>query len=256
MNNIPENILQQVADAPFLAGIGEYTDDEIKTAWTGTVLWHGEARSFEDRLRAFLAALPRRESPALAEAIARAEKAESNAAVNYGMLLAARVRAEEAEKEHDALKSFQLGILRPIAEMPETVPDGCFMVFGWQAGGKYWAIGEAKSAFDTHFAILRLPAPEATPPAEPEPAAQVPLVDLEQDDFKPGTWIEFPDGTRGEIDFVHRDRVHVGGLLKERTFTELRKSGCRINTSLPDTGRWDANAWRPCSKPAGKEVAK
>lgn len=105
MNNVPENILQQVADAafekigvqcykadrraviqhaldnpalaPLLAGgIGEYTDKEILHAWNHRE-YRGGKMSTTRNLRAFLAALPRRENTALADAIARAEKAEA-----------------------------------------------------------------------------------------------------------------------------------------------------------------------------------
>ena len=126
-----QRVLDNPALAPFLAGVGEYTDEEIRAAWT--VLLYGEARSFEDRLRAFLAALPRRESPSIAEAIARAAEAEEKCAILQSqvdnadtnleqMRLVWKSEADKLKNELSTLKSSQLGILRPIAEMPETVP--------------------------------------------------------------------------------------------------------------------------------------
>jgi hypothetical protein len=55
----------------------------------------------------------------------------------------------------------QLGILRPIAEMPETVPDGLIAVTGGKDSDGNWTLGDYADRLDTHFAILRLPAAEA-----------------------------------------------------------------------------------------------
>lgn len=174
----------------------------------------------------------------------------------------------------------QLGILRPIAEMPETVPEGCFMVSGWQASGKYWMMNGAKHRGDTHFAILRLPGAEATPPAEcpishtdknkefqdaagycmicgadwPEPAAHVPLG---PEDCPPGTVFRCDNDHWFQALYASPLGVCINnlGLPVQHKWHELAERW-QINTSLPDTGRWDKEAWRDCSKPAGKEVAK
>jgi hypothetical protein len=221
--NIPENILQQVADAafkalniiylasdpingeyqadyrraviqhaisnpafaPFLAGgIGEYTDMEIADAWRSANL----TMPFVSEIKRFLSALPRRESPALAEASARAEK---------------------AEKELAAIKS-------------------------------------------------SLPAAEATLSAEPETDAQVPLG---PEDCPPGSVFTF--GAKAlwitplcvASDGVGFPETEPNNPLIQKFSFELLQEAAKINTSISDTGRWDANAWRPCSKP-GKEVAK
>lgn len=229
--NIPENILQQVADAafdqspssplscvpsgtnwkrqpnirraviqhaitnpalaPFLAeGGGKYTDEELL-----------EASNKADRmrltgfnwLRAFLAALPRRESPALAEATPPAEVAiiEEQAWVDP---VCGCIRSPDAPKDSPC------PICNPAAQVPlgpEDVPPGSVI------RGQNWAIDWGKC----WLAVL-----ETTPTG------------------------------------VHCNRGD------EYRFTSLH-FGWQINTSIPDTGRWDKDAWRPCSKP-GKEVAK
>lgn len=184
--NIPQDTLQQVADAAF--GNSQLAWGHASPA-RRAVIQHAITNP---ALAPFLSALPRRKSPALAEAT-------------------------------------------PPAEV---------------------AIIEEQAWVDPVCGCIRSPdAPKDSPCPICNPAAQVPQVDLEQDDFKPGTWIEYPCGARGEVEYVRKDRVKVRGLAEQDTFTDLRLNGCRMNTSIPDTGRWDATAWRPCSKP-GKEVAK
>jgi len=152
-------------------------------------------------------------------------------------------RAEKAEKELSA----QLGILRPIAEMPETVPEGCFMVSGWQASGKYWMMNGAKHRGDTHFAILRLPGAEAMPPAEPEPAAQVPLG---PEDCPPGSVFRNAEVCWYNVKYVLDNCVCIDINGRNTLYyQDLKTERWQINTSFPDTGRWDKDAWRPCSKP-------
>lgn len=287
MNNIPEHILQQVADAPFLAGgIGEYTDEELRSAWSAAE----ETNTLGIRwLRAFLAALPRRESPALAQAIARAEKAEAGLTslkeerdeLDKDLLALLRVlnsydttdgvetarywkntfeklidERNNAQAELAALKSSPLGILRPIAEMPETVPEGCMAVFRWRDDFGSWVTGINKPT-NGFFAILRLPDAEFTPPAEF--AAQVPLG---PEDCPPGSVFTFGAAAVWvtplcvSSDGVGFPDTEPNKPLIQKFSFELLQEVAKINTSLPDTGRWDANAWRDCSKPAGKEVAK
>jgi hypothetical protein len=141
--------------------------------------------------------------------------------------------------------------------MPETVPEGCVRMTGWKNADGIWSIGPNKESFDTHFAILRLPAAEGAPPAEPEPepAAQVPLG---PEDCPPGSVI-FAKGTdiQAMVVRVCDSGMWIYGITGhayEVCFQEAFYDW-QINTSIPDTGRWDANAWRDCSKP-GKEVAK
>ncbi len=312
MNNIPENILQAVADAafaqspssrlscvqngtnwkrqpnirraviqhalsnpslaPFLSGgIGEYMDEELRSAWSAAE----ETNNLEIRwLRAFIDALPRRESPALAEAITRAEKAEAELAKSREINQGFTKSCLEWEKIVQELKSSQLGILRPIAEMSPTVPEGCTMVFGSSDSNGVWDISDIlSSAVDTHFAILRLPAAEPTPPAKAEqlPAMADPLtliggvpfdqssqVPLALEDVKPGSALRSAEGHWFVAAYATTEGVAVSTQLETRfiVWENLMNEGWQINTSIPDTGRWDATAWRPCSKTAGKEVAK
>lgn len=79
-------VIQHALDNPALAPwlnvpqawppVGEYTDQEISEAWDR----YEGSQTYLEGLRAFLAALPRRESPDLAQAIARAEKADAELA--------------------------------------------------------------------------------------------------------------------------------------------------------------------------------
>lgn len=117
----------------------------------------------------------------------RAEKAESELS---GLLEAAN---EESRKEHvkyaqlankleaaqaelAALKSYQLGIIRPLADAG-PVPDGCVRVTAFnRPEDDYWAIGDLDSEQDTHFADIRLPVTETPAPTiNDQPKQQVPL---------------------------------------------------------------------------------
>lgn len=55
--------------------------------------------------------------------------------------------------------------LRPIADMPDTIPDGCVRMFAGRYGGdKCWIAAEIQSPHDTHFIDVALP--EAEYPAD------------------------------------------------------------------------------------------
>lgn len=86
-----------------------------------------------------------------------------------------------------------------------------------------------------------------------EPAAQVPLG---PEDVPPGSVFRSKD--QPDTSFWTVSQVWERGfyLRGECVDWRLAMERMEINTSIPDTGRWDANAWRDCSKPAGKEVAK
>jgi hypothetical protein len=96
-----------------------------------------------------------------------------------------------------------------------------------------------------------LPDAEATPPAEP--AAQVPLG---PEDCPPGSVVRCDTDHWFQVLYASPIGVCINnvGLPVQYRWTELAERW-QINTSIPDTGRWDKDAWRACSKP-GKEVAK
>lgn len=83
---------------------------------------------------------------------------------------------------------------------------------------------------------------------KPEPA-QVPLG---PEDIKPNAWLDI----HGEGEIVKVKSWGKLGVINDcrderrRIFSydELFKMGSKINTSIPDTGRWDKDAWRDCSK--------
>lgn len=279
--NIPEHILQQVADEAFLSSNGGMMGLLTCNKEKNHVFWHEER--YERRaviqhaldnpaLVPFLAALPRRESPALAEAIARAEKAEAELAKSREINQGLTKSCLEWEKIVQELKSSQLGILRHIAEMSPTVPDGCIAVTGGKDLDGDWLLGDYADRLDTHFAILRLPDAEATPPAKAEqlPAMADPLtliggvpfdqssqVPLALEDVKPGSALRSAEGHWFVAAYATTEGVAVSTQLETRfiVWENLMNEGWQINTSLSDTGRWDKDAWRPCSKP-GKEVEK
>ena len=90
------------------------------------------------QLETELAALPRRESPALAEAIARAEKAEAELCrVRHLYDEMVMVGEDKASPE-----ASQLGVLRPIAEAG-PVPEGAVRVYArFYAGLGEWRFYE------------------------------------------------------------------------------------------------------------------
>ena len=91
--------------------------------------------------------------------------------------------------------------------------------------------------------------------AQSEPAAQVPLG---PEDCPPGSTLRAAQGHWFIVLHIEATGVTISNVNGSRfiKWHELKDEGWQINISRPDTGRWDANAWRPCSKPAGKEVAK
>lgn len=113
------------------------------------------------------------------------------------------------EKLVKELKASQLGVLRPLAEAGLV--------------------------------------PVATP--EPEPAEEVPLG---PEDCPPGSVLKAFSWGEHEwqlVSHLYSDGVLLEGFPTSLSWTEL-KDNWQINSSIPDTGRWDANAWRDCSKPA------
>lgn len=88
-----------------------------------------------------------------------------------------------------------------------------------------------------------------------EATVQVPLG---PEDVPPGSALRTAEGHWFNPTYATTEGVATTTQLGTRfiVWTILMNEGWQINTSIPDTGRWDATAWRPCSKPAGKEVAK
>lgn len=229
--------LDNPALAPFLSGgIGEYTDEEVRSAWSAAEKTNTLGIQW---VRAFIAALPRRESLDLAQAIVRAEKAEADAAVNYGRLLAARERAEKAEAELAKWRS-ELSAVMPAAEAtPPAQPEPA----------------EEPAWIDPVCGCWRSPdVPKDSPCPICKPAAQVPLG---PGDCPPGSSLRSAKNHCFSIVYISATGVTVSNPNGSRhiKWHDLQDEGWQINTSIPDTGRWDAMAWRPCSKP-GKEVVK
>jgi hypothetical protein len=178
-----QHAISNPALAPFLAGGGEYTDQAIYDAWKKAV----EANdAFPDRMRAFLASLPRRESPSIAE------------------------------------------------DIPPADPEP-----------SVWS--------DPVCGCIRSPyAPKDSPCPICKPAAQVPLGPK---DVKPESVLRNAEVCWYSVKYVLDNCVCIDIDGRNTLYYgDLKTEHWQINTSIPDTGRWDANAWRPCSKPAGKEV--
>ena len=100
--------------------------------------------------------------------------------------------------------------------------------------------------------LAALPRRESPSIAEAEPAAQVPLG---PEDCPPGSVFTF--GAKAlwitplcvSSDGVGFPETEPNNPLIQKFSFELLQDAAKINTSIPDTGRWDANAWRSCSKP-------
>ena len=109
------------------------------------------------------------------------------------------------------------------------------------------ALARAEKA-EAELAAIKssLPAAEVTPPAEPEPAAQVPLG---PEDVPPGSVFrsrDQPDTSFWTVAQVWERGFYLRG---ECVDWHLAMERMEINTSIPNSGRWDKDAWRPCSKP-------
>jgi hypothetical protein len=80
-----------------------------------------------------------------------------------------------------------------------------------------------------------------------ETTKQVPLG---PEDVPPGSWLKFANGPSAlfAITEVRYASVVVGAYEPVcKSYRELY-DGFQINRSIPLTGKWDANAWEPCSK--------
>jgi hypothetical protein len=80
-----------------------------------------------------------------------------------------------------------------------------------------------------------------------ETTKQVPLG---PEDLLPGSWLKFANGPSAlfAITEVRYASVVVGADQAAcKSYGELY-DGFQINRSIPLTGKWDANAWEPCSK--------
>lgn len=309
--------------APHLAtaGVGEYTDEEIDSAWQEAWILHGCELSL-DWLRSFLSALPRRESPALAEAIAWAEKAEALRDFEYSkaeeaiagrdrtyaeICRAARSVGWVDMAESGPITTFirkigdELSALRARAEKAEGILKKCMSVMPIgninthtednlpgrisDLAGELAALSVENERLESELAALRravkahleefewmdgpegwtescasLHEPEAAaqpvPAATPKPAEEVPLG---PEDCPPGSVFNFGASAAFitplcvSFDGVGFPETEPNKPLIQKFSFELLQEVARINTSLPDTGRWDATAWRRASK---KGVAK
>lgn len=113
---------------------------------------------------------------------------------------------------------------------------------GWEANGD-WGWYLLPENYEVHPDDLHL-VPEYAP-ANEQPKQQVPLG---PEDVMPDSWIQFPCGTKACVEYIRYDRVKMRGLVGEELFNELVSKECKINRSIPLTGKWDANAWEPCYK--------
>lgn len=157
-------------------------------------------------------------------------------------------RAEKAEAELAAIKSSQIGILRPLAEAG-PVPDGCVRMLGNNKTDGKWTLATWEDEYDTHFADIRIPSTET--PAQTvneQPNQQVPLG---PEDVMPGS--VFRSSHEHWFQVIHKSHNTVSlmasGTSRSISFKELKEENWQINRSIPLTGKWDANAWEPCSKP-------
>lgn len=97
----------------------------------------------------------------------------------------------------------------------------------------------------TYRLPLSVPWPEA-----PKPEATTKTVPLGPDDVPPCSAVKGPSDSAKEYAIVCGVGNHGIILTDGRVvrFDYINSSGWRINRSIPLTGKWDANAWEPCSK--------
>jgi hypothetical protein len=95
----------------------------------------------------------------------------------------------------------------------------------------------------------RVPLSVPWPEAKPQTTKQVPL---EPEDVPPGSWLKLGNGPSAlfAIAEVRYASVVVGAYEPACKSYRQLYDGFQINRSIPLTGKWDANAWEPCSKGA------
>ena len=88
---------------------------------------------------------------------------------------------------------------------------------------------------------------------KPEPNL-IPLIPLGPEDVPPGSAVRWDsDASAGgwtTVEGVNSAGIYItfGTIPEHWPFSKLHH--IKINRSLPLTGKWDANAWEPCSKSA------
>lgn len=76
-------------------------------------------------------------------------------------------------------------------------------------------------------------------------------IELGPEDVPPCSVVSGVESRWLSITCCHKDGVYVQNSednLNLLTWSELLRDGVKINRSIPLTGKWDANAWEPCSK--------
>jgi hypothetical protein len=79
------------------------------------------------------------------------------------------------------------------------------------------------------------------------------MVPLEVKDVPPGSVVrgtETPDKDWAQIVCTNKEGISLTTCQLWNSFEEIMIWGWQINRSIPMTGKWDATAWEPCSKPA------
>lgn len=215
--NIPENTLQQVADAAF----AQSPSSPLSCVQNGTN-WKRQPNIRRAIIQHAIT------NPALAPFMAGAEPTPP---------------AEQSERESISLEK-------------QAIQEAAYILnhYDRKSHADHVCLGKKLLREGWKGSNYRLPAAEATPPAEPEPAAQVPLG---PEDYPPGSVLRFAEQHWYNALYVSREVICLvsGDSVAWKDWNKLQDDGWQINTSIPDTGRWDKDAWRPCSKP-GKEVEK
>ena len=112
-----------------------------------------------------------------------------------------------------------------------------------------WETGKVKHHFIAYRVLTWKPGfgPKAKITADTQPQ-----VALEAKDVPPGSVIRNNPPSKyvvwWAVELVTPEGVQLKGSLS--TFSSLKTCGHEINRSIPLTGKWDANAWEPCSKPS------
>ena len=113
---------------------------------------------------------------------------------------------------------------------------------------KQWKKSSHYSSLDTFRLPLSVPWPEPVDPYA-EPATKE--VELGPEDILPGSVLGLGDRkphTWHGVQGVFLTTVVLRTFRESYSFTELKDEKWLINRSIPLTGKWNPDAWEPCSK--------
>ena len=150
----------------------------------------------------------------------------------------------------DGLTAEQVGLGRRLTIKGEKPTSGAQIWMGEDHINGEWEKRDVET--DPYYAGTTYRLPLSVPwPEAPKPEATTKTVPLGPDDVPPCSVVSGVESRWLSITCCHKDGVYVQNSednLNLLTWSELLRDGVKINRSIPFTGKWDANAWEPCSK--------